>query len=171
MSKILVINAGSSSIKISLFLKENYKLIANGIAERITLDLGKISIKYNGKKYEKEIKLPDYETAINELYKLMHKIELVKSKKEIQNIGFRVVQGGNYINNTVIIDQNIIDIIDKCSIYAPLHNPGALQSILGFRKVFPEAILTADFDTASIQLSKKSTTYIQLIKKLLKNIM
>ncbi|UWV92609.1 acetate/propionate family kinase [Mycoplasmopsis cynos] len=164
MSKILVINAGSSSIKISLFLKENYKLIANGIAERITLDLGKISIKYNGKKYEKEIKLPDYETAINELYKLMHKIELVKSKKEIQNIGFRVVQGGNYINNTVIIDQNIIDIIDKCSIYAPLHNPGALQSILGFRKVFPEAILTADFDT-SFHSTIEKVNYVYPINK------
>lgn len=174
MSKVLVINAGSSSIKMSLFSKSDFSLIASGLAERITLPVGVISIKFNGEKFEKELPLPNHEVAVNELYKLMLEINLVKSKEEIENIGFRVVQGGDYIKSTTVIDEKVIDIIDKCSIYAPLHNPGALQSILGFKKVFPDAKLTADFDTAfhttiqkvnySYPISKKITDELGIKK-------
>ncbi|SYV96815.1 Acetate kinase, partial [Mycoplasmopsis edwardii] len=166
MSKVLVINAGSSSIKMSLFSKSDFSLIASGLAERITLPVGVISIKFNGEKFEKELPLPNHEVAVNELYKLMLEINLVKSKEEIENIGFRVVQGGDYIKSTTVIDEKVIDIIDKCSIYAPLHNPGALQSILGFKKVFPDAKLTADFDTAFHTTIQKVNYSYPISKKL-----
>ncbi|WBP84127.1 acetate/propionate family kinase [Mycoplasmopsis edwardii] len=166
MSKVLVINAGSSSIKMSLFSKSDFSLIASGLAERITLPMGVISIKLNGEKFEKELPLPNHEVAVNELYKLMLEINLVKSKEEIENIGFRVVQGGDYIKSTTVIDEKVIDIIDKCSIYAPLHNPGALQSILGFKKVFPDAKLTADFDTAFHTTIQKVNYSYPISKKL-----
>lgn len=160
MKKVLVINAGSSSIKMSLFTKDNFDLIASGIAERITLSEGNLSIKFNDKKYEKVLPLPTHEEAVKEMYNLMVEINLLKSKDEIENIGFRIVQGADYIKSTSKIDDSVIEIIDKCSIYAPLHNPGALQSILGFKKVFPNAKLSADFDTAfHTTIEKVNYTY------------
>ncbi|QGZ97830.1 acetate/propionate family kinase [Mycoplasma sp. NEAQ87857] len=147
-SKILVINAGSSSIKLSLFLKDNFLNIASGIAERIGLDNGLITIKFNGQKHTKEVNMPNHEVAVESVYQLMQEINLIQDKDEISNIGFRVVQGGTYFEDTTKITQKEIDIISKCSIYAPLHNPGAVQAMLGFQKVFPKALLSADFDTA-----------------------
>ncbi|SJZ46366.1 acetate/propionate family kinase [Mycoplasmopsis verecunda] len=158
--KVLVINAGSSSIKLSLFDKETLELIASGIAERITLPEGNISIKFKGEKYEVTVAMPTHEVAVEELYKLMQKINLISNPDEISNIGFRIVQGGNYFNSTTKITDKEIALIDECSMYAPLHNPGAVQSILGFRKVFPHAKLSADFDTAfHTTINKVNSTY------------
>ncbi|MFV8483025.1 acetate/propionate family kinase [Mycoplasma sp. 1932B] len=158
--KVLVINAGSSSIKLSLFNKETLELIASGIAERITLPEGNIVLKYNGEKYEKVVAMPTHEEAVNELYKLMQEINLISNPDEISNIGFRIVQGGTYFDRTTKVTDKEIALIDECSMYAPLHNPGAVQAILGFRKVFPHAKLSADFDTAfHTTINKINGTY------------
>ncbi|AKA50017.1 acetate kinase [Mycoplasmopsis gallinacea] len=158
--KILVINAGSSSIKLSLFNKDSLELLASGIAERITLPMGNISIKFKGEKFEKEVAMPNHEVAVEEVYKLMQEIKLIENKDEIQYIGFRVVQGGTYFSSTSKITQQEIDLIQECSIYAPLHNPGAVQAMYGFKKVFPNALLSADFDTAfHTTIDKVNSTY------------
>ncbi|MEA4190930.1 MULTISPECIES: acetate/propionate family kinase [unclassified Mycoplasma] len=158
--KVLVINAGSSSIKLSLFDKESLELIASGIAERITLPEGAISIKFNGQKFEKTVAMPNHEVAVNKLYELMEEINLIHQPEEIEYIGFRIVQGGTYFNNTAKITDEVINIVDKVSIYAPLHNPGAVQSIYGFRKVFPHAKLSGDFDTAfHTTINKVNSSY------------
>ncbi|MFV8470360.1 acetate/propionate family kinase [Mycoplasma sp. VS509_3] len=158
--KVLVINAGSSSIKLSLFNKETLELIASGIAERITLPEGNIVLKYNGEKYEKVVAMPTHEEAVNELYKLMQEINLISNPDEISNIGFRIVQGGTHFDRTTKVTDKEIALIDECSMYAPLHNPGAVQAILGFRKVFPHAKLSADFDTAfHTTINKINGTY------------
>ncbi|MFV8476677.1 acetate/propionate family kinase [Mycoplasma sp. SK341A] len=158
--KVLVINAGSSSIKLSLFDKETLELIASGIAERITLPEGNIVLKYNGEKYERVVAMPTHEEAVNELYKLMQEINLISNPDEISNIGFRIVQGGTYFDRTTKVTDKEIALIDECSMYAPLHNPGAVQAILGFRKVFPHAKLSADFDTAfHTTIDKVNATY------------
>ncbi|VEU70126.1 acetate/propionate family kinase [Mycoplasmopsis glycophila] len=159
-NKVLVINAGSSSIKISLFNKSDLSLIASGIAERITLPEGALSIKYNGEKHSKTLPLPTHEVAVEEIYKLMQEISLIEDKKEIEYIGFRVVQGGNYFSDSTIINEDVISKIEECAIYAPLHNPGALMAIRGFQKVFPQAKLTVDFDTAfHATINKVNSTY------------
>ncbi|WLP85466.1 acetate/propionate family kinase [Mycoplasma seminis] len=158
--KVLVINAGSSSIKLSLFDKETLELIASGIAERITLPEGNISLKYNGEKFEEIVAMPSHEVAVNELYKLMKQINLISNPDEIENIGFRIVQGGTYFDKTTKVTDKEIALIDECSMYAPLHNPGAVQAILGFRHVFPHAKLSADFDTAyHTTIDKVNSTY------------
>ncbi|MHA3826006.1 acetate/propionate family kinase [Mycoplasma sp. Z1473D] len=158
--KVLVINAGSSSIKLSLFDKESLELLASGIAERITLPEGNIVLKYNGEKYEKTVAMPTHKEAVNELYKLMQKINLISNPDEISNIGFRIVQGGTYFDRTTKVTDKEIALIDECSMYAPLHNPGAVQAILGFREVFPHAKLSADFDTAyHTTINKVNSTY------------
>ncbi|QDF65117.1 acetate/propionate family kinase [Mycoplasma nasistruthionis] len=158
--KVLVINAGSSSIKLSLFNKSNLELLASGIAERITLPSGNLSIKFNDEKFEKEVAMPTHEVAVEEIYKLMQEINLVANPDEIEYIGFRVVQGGKYFSSTTKIQQAEIDKIQEVAIYAPLHNPGAVQAMLGFKKVFPNALLSADFDTAfHTTINKVNSTY------------
>ncbi|UUD36040.1 acetate/propionate family kinase [Mycoplasmopsis citelli] len=159
MNKILVINAGSSSIKMSLFEKDTLNVIATGLAERITLPMGNITIKTT-QKFEKEVKMENHEVAVEEVYKLMQEINLIKDKNEIEYIGFRVVQGGEFFTKSSKIDDKAIEIIDQCSIYAPLHNPGAVQAMNGFKKVFPNAKLSANFDTAfHTTIDKVNNTY------------
>lgn len=159
MSKVLVINAGSSSIKMSLFEKDTLEVIATGLAERITLPEGNITIKTT-QKHEKVVKMPNHEVAVEEVYKLMQEISLIKDKSEIEYIGFRVVQGGEFFKKSSKIDDEAIKTIDFCSIYAPLHNPGAVQAMNGFKKVFPDAKLSANFDTAfHTTIDKVNSTY------------
>ncbi|AAZ44059.2 acetate/propionate family kinase [Mycoplasmopsis synoviae] len=145
--KILVINAGSSSIKFNLFDKESMQSIASGLAERIGLSEGHISIKYNDE-FDRYVDMKNHENAVDVLYKFMQEINLIKDKEEIKYIGFRVVQGADYFSSSTKLDAKVVEIIEKCSIYAPLHNPGAVQSIKAFEKVFPKAKMSADFDTA-----------------------
>ncbi|WP_036452645.1 acetate/propionate family kinase [Mycoplasma buteonis] len=159
-SKILVINAGSSSIKLSLFNKDNFELLASGIAERITLPIGNISLKFNGNKYEYEFEMPNHAVAVEKLYQVMQEISLIKDKSEVEYIGFRVVQGGTYFDKTTKLNEENIEKIEECSIYAPLHNPGAVAAMRGFQKVFPQAKLSADFDTAfHTTISRINYTY------------
>ncbi|WP_029512931.1 acetate/propionate family kinase [Mycoplasmopsis iners] len=146
--KILVVNAGSSSIKLQLFEKSNLQVIASGLTERITLPDGKITIKFNGEVYEEFPSMPNHSVAVAETLKLMQKIHLIENPREIEIIGFRVVHGGNYFAHSTILNDEAIELIEKCSVYAPLHNPGALQAIRAFKEEMPEAILTASFDTS-----------------------
>ncbi|RIV16788.1 acetate/propionate family kinase [Mycoplasmopsis gallopavonis] len=162
--KVLVINAGSSSIKMSLFRKHDLALLASGIAERIGLAQGNLSIKVIKedfeKKFSKEVVLENHQVAVEEIAHLMAELELIKDKEEIVYIGFRIVQGGDYFKSTTKIDSEVLAKIDECSMYAPLHNPGAIMSIKGFQKVFPKAKLSADFDTAfHTTLNKLNSTY------------
>ncbi|MCS4537131.1 MULTISPECIES: acetate/propionate family kinase [unclassified Mycoplasma] len=147
-SKILVINAGSSSIKLQLFEKKSMSVIASGLAERITLEDGIITIKANGQKYVKNVTMPDHEVAAQNILSLLSESKIIEDVKEIEIIGFRVVHGGTYFTKSTAIDDGVIAAIEKCSDYAPLHNPGALQAIHAFRKVMPHAKLSAEFDTA-----------------------
>ncbi|MGY5139704.1 acetate/propionate family kinase [Mycoplasmopsis gallinarum] len=145
--KLLVVNSGSSSIKIQLFNKQDLSVIASGLAERITSPDGQIEIKFNGEKFTRVNVMPNHKVAVEELLDFMEEINLVNNPQEIEIIGFRVVHGGTYFKHSTILDSEAINLIDKCSIYAPLHNPGALQAINAFKEVMPHAKLSATFDT------------------------
>lgn len=148
MSKILVINAGSSSIKLALLEKENYKLIASGIAERITLPKGNIDIKFNGEKISGYYVMPTHKEAIEFILNIFEEHQIITDHKEIEYIGFRVVQGGPYFDKSSKLGPKEIKLIEKCSIYAPLHNPGAVQAMNAFTEVMPHAKMSVNFDTA-----------------------
>lgn len=163
MSKILVINAGSSSIKLSLFnhddKNDNLQLLASGLAERIGLSNGNIVINFE-KKHKVDVDMKTHTVAVEEILKLMNKIKLIEDIKEIKFIGFRVVQGGEYFKTPTLLSEKEINIIDELSIYAPLHNPGAVQAIRAFRSVMPHASLSANFDTAfHVTIDKVNSTY------------
>ncbi|QKT05262.1 acetate/propionate family kinase [Mycoplasma sp. OR1901] len=160
MNKIIAVNPGSSSIKISIFEKNTFKLIANGLAERIGLSDGAITIKTDNQKETLQMVLKNHDDAVEGIYQLMQSMNLVKNKEEIEYIGFRIVQGGKYFNSTTKLSEKEIKIIDDISIYAPLHNPAAIKTIKGFQKMFPKSKLTADFDTAfHTTIDKVNYTY------------
>ncbi|WP_429995115.1 acetate/propionate family kinase [Mycoplasmopsis bovis] len=148
-NKVLVINAGSSSIKLQLLDKEKLNVIASGLAERIGEGgNGNIAIKFNGQKFERSVKLEDHAKAVEHILEIFEENKIISDPKEIELIGFRVVQGGEYFNSSVKLGEKEIELIDEVKMYAPLHNPGALQAIRAFKKVMPHAKLSADFDTA-----------------------
>ncbi|MBU4690130.1 acetate/propionate family kinase [Mycoplasma sp. ES3157-GEN-MYC] len=147
-NKVLVINAGSSSIKLQLLEKDSLKVVASGLAERITLQQGIITIKTDTDKFIKNVNMPNHTVAAQNILSLMSEAKLIEDIKEIEIIGFRVVHGGTFFSKTAEITDEVVSVIEKCADYAPLHNPGALQAINAFRDVMPHAKLAAEFDTS-----------------------
>lgn len=147
MSKILVINAGSSSIKWSLFEKSTLDLIASGLAERIKVD-GALTLSFNGKKVEKTPILNNHTDAVKEIIQMWSENNVISNIEEITAIGFRVVHGGNYFTESTVLNDENIGLIEECVKFAPLHNPGAIAAIKSFKELLPQASLFASFDTA-----------------------
>ena len=149
--KILVVNAGSSSLKYQLIDMDGEKVIAKGLCERIGID-GKITHKTaDGKVYESKTAMPNHTVAFNCVKFALTESEAkaIDSLDEIGAIGHRVVQGGAVFSESVVIDESVIKGIEELSDLAPLHNPPQVQGIRAciesFGKDVPE---DAVFDTA-----------------------
>lgn len=147
MNKLLVINAGSSSMKFRVYSREKLDVLADGIAERIFLD-GKISIEANGKKETLDTKLANHIDAVEAMIELLKKHKVIESLNEIIGVGHRTVNGGEDFRESSLVDDKAIEIIDSHSKLAPLHNPGAVAVLKAFRKLIPEAKNVAVFDTS-----------------------
>lgn len=148
--KILVLNSGSSTLKYQLFNVNNgnYEVIAKGNAERIGRDASFVGIKYaDGSKREVMVDLPDHNTALNEVLKLLQD-GVISSLKEIHAIGHRVVQGGAVFKSSALINEEVISQIEELAILAPLHNYPAALVIRAVREELPEIPQVAVFDTA-----------------------
>ena len=147
MKKILVINPGSSTIKWKIYSKDKFEVLAEGVADRITVD-GIIETKFNGEKHTKELTLNNHKDACQAVADHLSELKILDDYSDVENIGFRVVQGGTVYSETTELNDKDIKVIDELSILAPLHNPGAVASIKAFKDIFKEAKLTATFDTA-----------------------
>lgn len=146
--KIMSINAGSSSLKFSLFEMENKEVIASGYFERIGLEESFYTIKYKEEKLKEEIDLPTPAVAVEILLERLISLNIVHSLDEIRGIGHRIVSGGEKYNQSVLItDQVIKDLIDLKE-FAPLHNPAHVAAINAFKEVLPSVPMVAVFDTA-----------------------
>ena len=146
--KILSVNAGSSSLKFQLYEMPEEKVLISGLMERIGVGNSFYTIKVNGEKIKKEVELNNHEEAFETLVKELEENNVVESLDEIEGIGHRVVQGGDYFDKTVVIDDEVLAKIDELSSLAPLHNPAAVTGIKAAKDVFPNAVQTAVFDTA-----------------------
>lgn len=146
-SKTLVINAGSSSIKWALFVTYNLQIVASGLAERIGID-GVINCNFNGQKNSQNSILKNHSDAVKEIILQWKKLQIIQDIQEIEFIGFRVVHGASFFSKATKLDEKSIKIIESCSKFAPLHNPGAISAIRAFQKIIPSAKLSASFDTA-----------------------
>lgn len=147
MQKILVINAGSSTIKWKLFEKDNLEVIAEGVADRINVD-GQIITKFNGKKTEREVNLPTHTEAAVEIIKDLETHKIIEDLSTIKFVGNRVVQGGDVFPKSTIINDKELKQISDLGVLAPLHNPGAVLAIEAFEKILPDAQYSATFDTS-----------------------
>jgi len=148
---ILVINAGSSSLKYQLLNPDTQAVLAKGLCERIGID-GKFTYKPEGKEAVKEadVPMPTHAEAIQAVLDALvdPKNGVIGSMKEIDAVGHRVVHGGEKFNKSVLITDDVIQAIEECVPLAPLHNPANLTGIRACQKVMPGVPMVAVFDTA-----------------------
>jgi acetate kinase len=148
MIKVMAINAGSSSLKFKLYDMPEEKVITEGLVERIGLDDAYYTIKINGEKVKTVLPVKNHKEATNLLLGDLVKREIVKSLDEIKGVGHRIVQGGDYFSDSVIVDDDVIAKIDELCKLAPLHNPAHLTGIRAFMEVLPDVPNVVVFDTA-----------------------
>ena len=150
--KILVINAGSSSLKYQLIDMENETVIAKGNCERIGIDGGIVTHKTSdGRKTEKLVEMPNHSSAFMQVKSLLldDNVGVIKNLSEVSAIGHRVVQGGSIFDKSVLIDEEVINGIESLIPLAPLHNPAHVQGIRACFEVFGNSVPeVAVFDTS-----------------------
>ena len=146
---VLIINAGSSSLKYQLMDPETGVVSAKGLCERIGID-GRLNHNANGKKVVKDIPMPTHSEAIAAtLDILVDPVDgVIKSTDEIDAVGHRVLHGGMEFFDSCIINDEVIKAIEKCIPLGPLHNPANLMGIRACQAVMPTTPQVAVFDTA-----------------------
>ncbi|QJG66862.1 acetate/propionate family kinase [Mycoplasma phocoenae] len=147
MSKILVVNAGSSSLKWSLHDKEDLHLIASGLCERINLD-GRIITKYQGEKFIDEVTLPNHTTAVKELIKLWAKYDVITDLNTIAAIGFRTPFSGHKYLTPAFFTDEVREGIEEAKKFIPLHAPATLAAVEAFNENIPSVKKIIAQDTA-----------------------
>lgn len=148
MSKIMAVNAGSSSLKFQLLEMPEEKVVTKGIVERIGMDDAVFAIEVDGEKKKDVAPIEDHEKAVKILLDKLTKFAIIDSLDEIEGIGHRVVHGGEKFNDSILITDEVIAGIDEVSDLAPLHNPANLVGINAFREILPNIPAVAVFDTA-----------------------
>lgn len=148
MSKILAINAGSSSLKFQLFNMPSENVITKGLVERIGLKDSIFTISVNGEKITETKDIPNHDIAVSLLLEKLIEFEIINSYKEIDGVGHRVVHGGEEFSDSVILTNEIIKRIENLSDLAPLHNPANLTGIHAFKQILGDVPSVAVFDTA-----------------------
>lgn len=148
--KILVINAGSSSLKASLFEhdKKALKVIAKAMIDGLGQDKCRLTFKSDTKNIGLKSESKNHSQAVKEVLDTLTKTNTIKDLKEISTVGQRVVHGGEKYIKSVKIDTKVIKEIEKLSNLAPLHNPINLEAIKAVQKLLPKAKQVAVFDTA-----------------------
>lgn len=150
--KILVINAGSSSVKYQLIDMATDKVMASGLCDKIAVknDIGGFKHKVPGREdYKIAIELPNHAEAIRLVIKTLVDPELgvIKSMDEIDAVGHRVLHGGEKFSASVLVDEKVIEAITECIELGPLHNPANLTGIRACAEVMGDIPQVAVFDT------------------------
>ncbi|MBF7094949.1 acetate kinase [Streptococcus sp. HF-1907] len=148
MSKTISINAGSSSLKWQLYQMPEEKVIAKGLIERIGLENGISTVKFNGESEQITTDIPDHTIAVKMLLDDLIHLNIIASYDEITGVGHRVVAGGEYFKESALVDEKVIEQVEELSLLAPLHNPGAALGIRAFKELLPEITSVVVFDTA-----------------------
>lgn len=148
MGKVIAVNSGSSSLKFQLFDMPSEEVLTSGQAERIGQEMGVFTIKYNGEKHVTNLPLPDHKAAVRLLLKSLTDLGIVEDLNEIKGAGHRIVQGGAYFSESVVVDEDVENKVDELCELAPLHNPAHLVCYRAFREALPEIGHVFVFDTA-----------------------
>lgn len=148
MSKIIAINAGSSSLKFQLFEMPSETVLTKGLVERIGIADSVFTISVNGEKNTEVTDIPDHAVAVKMLLNKLTEFGIIKDLNEIDGIGHRVVHGGEKFSDSVLLTDETIKEIEDISELAPLHNPANIVGIKAFKEVLPNVPAVAVFDTA-----------------------
>ena len=151
---ILVINCGSSSIKYQLLDMKGddvYDLLAKGIVEKIGLESGCLTHTPTGRdKVVRELPIPDHKVGmklvLDALVDPQHGV--LHSFEDIEAVGHRIVHGGEYFSGSALVNEDVLEKIEKCCDFAPLHNPAHLRGIHAMQEVLPTVPQVVTFDTA-----------------------
>ncbi len=160
---VLVVNAGSSSLKYQLFDTAKGDVIAKGVCERIGDAMGDITHKVPGREpYHASLPMKNHDVATDVLVKTLTdpKLGVLSSIDDIEAVGHRIVHGGAYFSESVLVDDEVLAKMEKCRAIAPLHTGPALMGIHGCMSVMPKIPQVLVFDTAFHQtMPKKAYTY------------
>ena len=160
--KILVLNSGSSSLKYQLLDMENKTILAKGNFERIGEKEAFLTHKVGKNKNVIAKPVNNHSEALQVIISELvnPKYNTISSLSEINGVGHRIVHGGEIFKASTIIDERVIENIQKCAVFAPLHNPAAVQGILACKNLMPNTPMVAVFDTAFHQtIPKESYLY------------
>ena len=149
--KVLVVNAGSSSLKYQLFDTTVGAVLAKGNCERIGQEGSRLIHKSSGKdEYIREIPLPNHAEATRLVVETLldAKVGCIRAIEEIEAIGHRVVHGGPYFTKSVRVTPEVLDTLSRCTSYAPLHTAAHIMGIQGCLAVMPDVPQVLVFDTA-----------------------
>lgn len=148
--KILVVNAGSSSLKYQLFDMDKEVTVAKGLIERIGIDGSKLTQRVGDDKFIFEEDMPSHVEASSYIIKALTDKEhgVVENMSEIGAVGHRVLHGGEKFTASVVIDETVEEAIKENIPLGPLHNPANLMGIKAYQKVMPGTPMVAVFDTA-----------------------
>lgn len=150
MSKVLVLNAGSSSLKYQVIDMDGEKVLVKGLCERIGIDGGVITHKVAGQKIVTNVDMADHTVALNKVLESLtdSKIGCIKTLDEIDAIGHRVLHGGDQFTKAVKIEGDVLARIEDLIPLGPLHQPANLKGIYACKALMPRTPQVAVFDTA-----------------------
>lgn len=153
--KYLIINAGSSSLKFSLYEMPDAREIVNGYVEKIGSDDSFYTLKFNGTKLEKKKIIKNHKDAVDSMLHELFSNNFISDLSEIKGVGHRVLHGGEFYSNSVIIDDEVLNNIKSLSKFGPLHHPGEIAGIESMQDLLPGIPEVAVFDTAFHQTMPK----------------
>lgn len=146
--KFLVINAGSSSLKFSLYDMPDAKEIVNGCVEKIGFEDSFYTLKYNGEKEETKRVILNHTEAVEVMLEELLEKHFIKDLSDIKGVGHRVLHGAEFYKESVIIDDEVLNNIKDLTKFGPLHHPGEIAGIESMEKVMPGVMQVAVFDTS-----------------------
>ena len=149
--KIISINAGSSSLKFTLFEMKDEEVIASGLFERIGMDGSCYTIKYNGEVITETIDLPNHTESVRVLLDKLIALNIVRSYDEIAAVGHRILHGKDIFKESTLLLDSVVDQLEELVDIGPLHMKANIAGIRAFREVLPNAPMVGVFDTAFYQ--------------------
>lgn len=146
--KILVINAGSSSLKYQVVDMESDKVLTKGLCERIGID-GRHTNKTNGNKYVEEVSMKNHSEALKVVIDCLvsDKVPSISSLKDIDAVGHRVLHAGEHFNDSMLITPEVMEVIESLIPLGPLHQPANISGIKACEELLPGVPQVAVFDT------------------------
>lgn len=148
MSKIISVNAGSSSLKFQLIEMPSEEVLTSGLVERIGFEDAMFTIIVNGEKVKKVLPILNHEKAVSLLLEALVEHKIVESLDEIKGAGHRAVHGGEVFKESVVVDEEVVRVFESLNDLAPLHNPAGLVGYRAFKNNLPNCKHVFVFDTA-----------------------